>query len=310
MKITSITETTSAGSVATVAQPFKSVQKREPVMKAGKGSNLLKGIKTSAKYANSLHEGTQVDEVSTELLGRYKKAAGADASAADKKGDFKKGNKRFKGIVKATNKQFDNDAKSSNVNEISDTKAQNYKQQAMNDVPKSLHQAGNRLRGIEKVNDRTHAKEIDQRLAHTGDPRMSGVTEDEIKESDLIRAPGKGRQFKPGLLNKPEVSLNPTDIVKVDVPLLIRLLEYAKEDAPDDMALHDLAEKLVAGCTRGKTLTMRDYADLVPEMTEGFGGAVAGATIGMAAPELGGPVTGAKIGSAVQDAFAESRKRK
>jgi len=58
----------------------------------------------------------RVDEISTELLSKYKVAAGKDASAADKKGDYKKGDKRFKGIVKATNKQFDNDAKKS-VNE-------------------------------------------------------------------------------------------------------------------------------------------------------------------------------------------------
>ena len=53
----------------------------------------------------------KLDEVSNELLGRYKKAAGADASAADKRGDTEQGNKRFKGIVKATIKQGDNDAK-------------------------------------------------------------------------------------------------------------------------------------------------------------------------------------------------------
>jgi hypothetical protein len=53
----------------------------------------------------------QVDELSTEKLAQYKTAAGADASAADKAGNFERGNKRFKGIVKATNKQFDNDAK-------------------------------------------------------------------------------------------------------------------------------------------------------------------------------------------------------
>lgn len=52
-------------------------------------------------------------EVSNELLGRYKTAAGKDASAADKAGDTTKGNKRFSGIVKATNKQFDNDKKKS-----------------------------------------------------------------------------------------------------------------------------------------------------------------------------------------------------
>jgi hypothetical protein len=45
------------------------------------------------------------------MLGRYKKAAGDDATKADKAGDFEKGHKRFKGIVKATNKQFDNDMK-------------------------------------------------------------------------------------------------------------------------------------------------------------------------------------------------------
>jgi hypothetical protein len=52
-----------------------------------------------------------ISELSTDLLGRYKKAAGADASAADKAGDFERGNKRFKGIVKATIKQGDNDSK-------------------------------------------------------------------------------------------------------------------------------------------------------------------------------------------------------
>ena len=53
----------------------------------------------------------QIDEVSTELLGRYKKAAGAQASDADKAGNYAKANKRFSGIVKATKKQFANDAK-------------------------------------------------------------------------------------------------------------------------------------------------------------------------------------------------------
>ena len=56
-------------------------------------------------------ESTQVQELSTDLLGRYKKAASDQATAADKAGNYDKGHKRFKGIVKATNKQFDNDAK-------------------------------------------------------------------------------------------------------------------------------------------------------------------------------------------------------
>ena len=59
-----------------------------------------------------------IDELSTELLGRYKKAAGEQASAADKAGDYEKGNKRFKGINKATIKQFDNDLKKEEVEPI------------------------------------------------------------------------------------------------------------------------------------------------------------------------------------------------
>jgi hypothetical protein len=56
-------------------------------------------------------ESAQVQELSTDLLGRYKKAASDQATAADKAGDYDKGHKRFKGINKATNKQFDNDLK-------------------------------------------------------------------------------------------------------------------------------------------------------------------------------------------------------
>ena len=50
-------------------------------------------------------------ELSNEKLAQYKTAAAVDASKADKEGDFKKGNKRFSGIVKATKKQFANDEK-------------------------------------------------------------------------------------------------------------------------------------------------------------------------------------------------------
>lgn len=52
-----------------------------------------------------------ITELSNELLGKYKSAAGKSASDADKKGDYATGNKRFSGIIKATKKQFDNDAK-------------------------------------------------------------------------------------------------------------------------------------------------------------------------------------------------------
>ena len=40
-------------------------------------------------------------------------------------------------------------------------------------------------------------------------------------------------------------TVNPTDRVTMDVPLLLRIMEYSKEDAKTDMDLHHVVEKLV-----------------------------------------------------------------
>ena len=56
-----------------------------------------------------------------------------------------------------------------------------------------------------------------------------------------------------------EEDFNAQDVVSVDVPLLIRLLEYAREDAKTDMDLHDVTERLIALSQEGNTLTMQDY---------------------------------------------------
>lgn len=66
------------------------------------------------KPVNIKEEVESIDELSTNKLADYKKKAGENASAADKAGDTKTGNKRFSGIMKATRKQFDNDAKKTN----------------------------------------------------------------------------------------------------------------------------------------------------------------------------------------------------
>jgi hypothetical protein len=57
--------------------------------------------------------------------------------------------------------------------------------------------------------------------------------------------------------------MNPRDIITVDVPLFIRLLEYAREDAQTDMDLHDVAEKTISLAASGKTLTMDDYSSII-----------------------------------------------
>jgi hypothetical protein len=56
---------------------------------------------------------------------------------------------------------------------------------------------------------------------------------------------------------------NPTDKITLDVPLFIRLLEYAREDAKTDMDLHNVAENIIALSGTGKTLTMAQYDEIV-----------------------------------------------
>jgi hypothetical protein len=72
------------------------------------------------KRDHGIYEDDQIDEVSNELLGRYKSAAGSQASALDKAGgreNIQKANKRFSGIIKATKKQFANDDKKQGLTE-------------------------------------------------------------------------------------------------------------------------------------------------------------------------------------------------
>jgi hypothetical protein len=71
------------------------------------------------------------------------------------------------------------------------------------------------------------------------------------------------REMVKKALMGPTVEENPIDTVSLDVPLLIRIMEYAKEDAQNDMDLHKVAENAIALSKEGKTLNMSDYSSIV-----------------------------------------------
>ena len=52
------------------------------------------------------------------------------------------------------------------------------------------------------------------------------------------------------------------DVIKIDVPTFIRLLELAREDVKNDPDLHDLTQKIVA-ISQERVVTMADYKDIV-----------------------------------------------
>jgi hypothetical protein len=57
------------------------------------------------------------------------------------------------------------------------------------------------------------------------------------------------------------------DVVKLDVPLFIRLLELAREDVKQDADLHDVAEAVIRLSQEG-IATMADYDSIVAFMKQ------------------------------------------
>ena len=54
---------------------------------------------------------------------------------------------------------------------------------------------------------------------------------------------------------------NPLDTITMDMPLFIRMLEWAKEDSESDMDLHKAAENAVN--LHAAILTMKDYDSII-----------------------------------------------
>lgn len=54
------------------------------------------------------------------------------------------------------------------------------------------------------------------------------------------------------------------DVLKINVSTFIRLLEWAKESARDDMELHKLTENCIKKMQKVDIITMKDYRSLIP----------------------------------------------
>ena len=61
---------------------------------------------------------------------------------------------------------------------------------------------------------------------------------------------------------------NAVDSVEMDIPLIIRLLEWAHEDAQNDMQIHKVSENLINLSKEGVTLSMDDYEAAIADVEE------------------------------------------
>lgn len=138
------------------------------------------------------------------------------------------------------------------------------------------------------------AKKIAKAKFYNGD-RMGRVTDEEIDNFDEVyadlmhragRDPEMDETVQPKSYLEPlnetvtedvdvenfsveEPEENPVDVIRMDVPLFMRCLEFSREDAQDDVDLHHLVEKAVELSKDGKTLTMDNYDELAGGVSEG-----------------------------------------
>ena len=213
---------------------------------------------------------------------------------------------------KQTSKKFANSVhESQSLNEPLQEKAKSKAQQkffGMADAIQKGEKVPNASPALKKVAKTVSHKAVKDFASTKLKGLPKHVSEAELQEDDIIQVPG-GRRHGQNLLSKPEVSINPTDSVTVDIPLLIRLLEYAREDAAGDIDLHRVAERLTALSARGRVLKMRDYERIVGESVGGAVGGAVGALVGSGLGPVGSMV-GGEIGARAGDKLArESRHR-
>ena len=108
------------------------------------------------------------------------------------------------------------------------------------------------------------------------DDMMAGAAPDEYPSDERVRKDAKylynrylqGASVDDLFEADVPVSEDIPDIIAVDVPLFIRLLEFAREDAGDDMDLHEVAERAIEAVKMRGVLSMDDYEILVPPKKE------------------------------------------
>lgn len=95
------------------------------------------------------------------------------------------------------------------------------------------------------------------------------MNENKIREmivSALLNPMPEKINSKEYVSNRKQSKSNPIDTITMDVPLFIRMMEFAREDAKSDLDLHDVAEKAISLSNNGKTLTMSDYETMFGDM--------------------------------------------
>jgi hypothetical protein len=156
-------------------------------------------------------------------------------------------------------------------------------------TPAKLKKRNKNAEKIKKANpkmDKGEAFAIATKQLKEGEENMSNdelmKALDEIPAKELLKGLGQDainilkqayQKARTGLAKHYDIDLNEAeedvvDTITMDVPLFIRMLEYAREDASADVDLHDVAENAVSLNKDQEILSMDDYDSLLPSEAE------------------------------------------
>ena len=130
-------------------------------------------------------------------------------------------------------------------------------------ISESKNPATNRLSMAEQMAVSHYSKPVEKKKPSQITKYIETIEQEREALQEASRA--KARVLSEKVIQKmyPESHTDKIDSVTVDVPLLIRLLEYAKEDAKTDLDLHNVAERLIELSKNKRPLTMDDYSSIV-----------------------------------------------
>jgi hypothetical protein len=172
---------------------------------------------------------------------------------------------------------LDTSAKRTEYLEKSAKKRAELTPQASLDKPDIMRKIRKSFAGTHKVLDKSVSEEVLGEKIDIKRTPMGDVIKD-FEKSDAPQFAGKllSKRRQMAIAAKMQAEAldeeNKLDVISMDVPLLIRLMEYAKEDAKSDMDLHKVAERLTSLSASGDTLSMEDYDQIVSSIKEAVGG--------------------------------------
>ena len=181
-------------------------------------------------------EEEQIDELSKGTLGSYVKKA-ADSTRINTRWAARTGDRDAEDIV---------DKRRKGINKAVDKMT---KEEAEGDKPYiCLYVKKNKVLRHECYAP-TSYEAAKKAAGHWGLKSTAGVSAHLADDSDDVK----------------EAEGDTVDTVSLDVPLLLRVLEFARESVQDDMGLHDVAERMIAMSKEGP-LTMDDYDNIVGDV--------------------------------------------